>query len=196
MHDGIDHASAFFTAERRKRSPSTAEVIGFEPLAERRELALELGADRCFDPASEGAVAFREEPRGARVDAAIDCSGVKNSVQFQMDIAGRWVSLFGVQRDAYEYTLRHRSLTLLGYGHHRREAADYAMARILDGRLKLSPLVSRELPLSEFAEGTDLLRLKQAIKILYRPWESRARRAIFAQPRFGKKGHPPSLLPS
>ncbi len=162
---------AGLVAVQLARAAGAGRIIGFDPLEGRRDLALELGADCCLDPVSEEARAFLRQARGACVDASIDCSGVSDSVQFQMDVAGKWVSLFGVEHGAYEYTIRHRHLTLYGAGHHRREAAEYAMERILDGRLKLSPLVSRELPLSRFAEGTELLRRKEAIKILYRPSE-------------------------
>ncbi len=161
---------AGLVAVQLARDAGAAEVMGFDPLEERRALARELGADVCLDPASDQTRSLRQMPRGARVDAAIDCTGARDSVQFQMDVAGRWVALFGVQHDTYEYTLRHRSLTLLGYGAHRREAADYAMERVAGGRLRLAPLVTRELPLSQFADGTELLRRKEAIKVLYRPW--------------------------
>lgn len=161
--------AAGLVAVQMARAAAAAQVIGFDPVPERRRLAERLGADRCLDPASAEAMALREQPRGARVDAAIDCSGAKASVQCQMDMAGRWVSVFGVQHETYEYTLRHRGLTLYGYGAHRREAAEYAMDRIKDGRVQLSPLISREMPLSEFARGTELLGRKKAIKVLYRP---------------------------
>jgi len=160
---------AGLVAVQMARAAGAAEVVGFDPLPERRALALDLGATRCLDPRSEEAAVLRCQPRGARVDAAVDCSGVGASVEFQMDLAGRWLCLFGVQHETYRYGLRQRGLTLYGYGAHRREAADYALARVLDGRVRLSPLISRELPLSQFAEGVDLLRRRQAIKVLYRP---------------------------
>ena len=159
---------AGLVAVQYARDAGAAEVIGFDPLAERRELALALGADRCLDPASDETAAWLADGRGAHVGAAIDCSGVKDSVQMQMDLAGRWVSLFGVQHATYEYHTRHAGLTVRGYGRHSREAGEYAMQRVADDRLKLAPLITRELPLSRFAEGTEMLRAREAIKILYR----------------------------
>ena len=81
------------------------------------------------------------------------------------------MSLFGVAHETYDYTLRHRGLSLLGYGSHNADAAAYAMERMLDGRLQLSPTITAELPLSRFAEGTEMLRRQEAIRILYRPAE-------------------------
>lgn len=153
------------------RAAGAAEVIGFDLAPGRRELALQLGADRCVDPTSSDGAAMHADPRGAHVDASIDCSGVKASVQCQMDLAARWVSLFGVAHETYDYTLRHRGLSLLGYGSHNADAAAYAMERMLDGRLQLSPTITAELPLSRFAEGTEMLRRQEAIRILYRPAE-------------------------
>ena len=151
------------------RTAGAKEVIGFDPEETRRHLGKQLGADLCLDPRSQEAKALLAEPRGSRVDAAVDCTGIKESVQFQMDIAGRWLSLFGVQHDTYHYTLRHMGLNIYAYAQHKREAADYALERILSGELDLAPLITHHLPLTDFVRGTELLRRREAIKICYHP---------------------------
>ncbi len=162
---------AGLVAVQLAKAAGAAEVTGLDLLAERRALAMELGADRCLDPTSEAGAALREDRRGAHVDASIECSGSKEAAGFQMDIAGKWIAFFGVLRERPERTQRHQGLAFQPYGTHRREAAEYAMKRIRDRQLKLSPLVSQELALSRFTEGIEILRRKEAIKILYRPWD-------------------------
>jgi len=61
-------------------------------------------------------------------------------------------------------------LALLGYGSHNRDAAQRALALVIDGKLNLAPLVTHTLPLTRYAEGIELLRNKEAIKVLYLPW--------------------------
>ena len=53
-----------------------ARVVVFDPLAERREFALSLGADSAIDPTAPGALnELRAFTDGAGLTAAVDCSG-------------------------------------------------------------------------------------------------------------------------
>ena len=60
-------------------------------------------------------------------------------------------------------------------GHHA-QAIEQATAALgkpglsIEGRLDLKPLISQTLPFTRYAEAVDLLRRKQAIKILFDPW--------------------------
>ncbi|NOY82950.1 MAG: zinc-binding dehydrogenase [Kiritimatiellaeota bacterium] len=141
------------------------EVVGFDPLPERRDLAVQLGADRVTGPGTADVLG-----PGERLDTAIDCTGLKVVIEDLMDKTRNAVALFGVNRQDVSYGWRHRSLALLGYGSHNRRAAERALRLILDGKLDLVPLVSARLPLARYAEGVEMLRQKQAIKIMYLPW--------------------------
>lgn len=59
----------------------------------------------------------------------------------------------------------------MGYGSHNREAAGRALAFVRSGQLRLAPLVTHALPFARYAEGIALLRARQAIKVLYLPWD-------------------------
>ena len=90
-----------------------------------------------------------------------------------MDRTRRCVTLFGVLREEVRFGSRHLfgpGLVLSGYGNHNRTAAETALRFILEGRLKLAPLVTHTLPLSEYPTAVQLLREKRAIKILFDPW--------------------------
>ncbi len=150
------------------RAEGATEVIGFDPVAERRELALELGADACFDPTSEPA---RRLPLRDTVDAAIDCHGARASVEWLMDHTAKAVALFGVQREDYTYGTRHAKLRLLGYRGHFLESAEYARDLIAAGKLDMSPFARVALPLERYGEGIDLLDQRRALKICFLPWE-------------------------
>ena len=154
------------------KAAGAREVIGFEPHPQRRALAVTSEfVDRAYDPGDEATAEAFPARRGRRspIDLAIDCCGLPGPVRWICDRTTTAVAFFAVQRHDYTYAPLHAGLTLLGYGGHGRDAAEYALARILEGRLDLTALVSAELPLERYAEGVELLRRQEAIKVCYRP---------------------------
>ena len=82
------------------------------------------------------------------------------------------VALFGVLRENVAFGWDHwrRGLKLLGYERHNRAAAEQALQLIIQGQLDLTPLATHTLSLQRYAEGVELLRTKQAIKVRFLPW--------------------------
>ncbi len=156
---------AGLVALQMARAEGAATVFGFDPLPARRELALRLGADGCFDPTGDVSAV-------PRLETAIDCVGAKASVEWLMDRTSDVVALFGVQREDYTFAVRHYTLRLCGYKGHSRESAEYAVGLIAAGKLDLGPLVTHVLPLERYGEGIDLLEARRAIKICLKPWET------------------------
>jgi len=166
---------AGLVALQMARAEGAKEVIGFDPLAHRREYALSLGLlDAAYDPYEE-LPQFPVRPQTPALDTAIDCVGAKASVEYMMDRTADVVALFGVQREDYTYGVRHYSgLRLCGYKGHHRAAAEYAVGLIAHGKLNLSCLISANLPLEAYGEGIDLLETRKALKICFWPWKTRA----------------------
>lgn len=154
------------------RALGAKSVIGFDPLAERRTLALELGADEAWDPTVYEWPGGRSDP--AAFDSALDTTGLPVSIERLMGSTRETVALFGVLREHVRFGPDHwwGGFALLGYGTHTREAAEEAYRLIVGGQLKLAPLVSRHLPFTRYAEAVELLKKKDAIKILFDPWAS------------------------
>jgi threonine dehydrogenase-like Zn-dependent dehydrogenase len=159
-------------AAQMARAEGAARVVGFDPVAARRELAVKIGVDRCVDPAGDITAEFPARPGAPAIDSGVDCVGAKCSVEFLMDHVRDAVALFGVQREDYTYGLRHGGLRLCGYKGHFRASAEYAVGLIADGKLDLSPLVTHKLPLERYGEAIDLLEQRKAIKVCFLPWES------------------------
>ena len=162
---------AGLVAVQLARAHGAAEVVGIDPVAARRALALTLGADRAVTPSETAWPAGRRG--GAALDYAVDCAGRVDSVEFLLDRTREAVALFGVLRDEVRYAPRHMwgpGVTLLGYGDHNRTAAETALNLIKAGSLRLAPLVTHTLPLHRYAEGVELLRRQEAIKVLFDPW--------------------------
>jgi threonine dehydrogenase-like Zn-dependent dehydrogenase len=161
---------AGLVAVQLARAHGAAEIVGFDPVTERRELAANLGAHRTVAP---DAVAWPASRSNGALDDAIDLTGVPASIEFLMDRTRRCVTLFGVLREEVRFGTRHLfgpGLTLMGYGDHNRTAAETALRFITEGKLRLAPLITHTLPFTRYAEGVDLLRRKQAVKVLFDPW--------------------------
>lgn len=141
-----------------------AEVIAYDPLPDRRELALALGADEALDPKSES--------RSERfLDFGIDLTGLVQAIRFLVDRSTTAVTIFGVLRDEIAFPPSHwyGGFSLVGYGEHNIGAARRAMDLVRLRKLRLDPLITHTLPLSDYAKGVDLLANKAAIKILFTP---------------------------
>lgn len=152
------------------KAHGAAEVVGFDPMAERRDLALKLGADTVMDPLSADWPASRSQNA---LDDAIDMTGLPASIEFLMDRTKRAVALFGVLREEVRFTSRHLfgpGLILMGYADHNRKAAETSLELIIDGKLDLRPLVSAKMDFAQYSQAVQLLREKKAIKVLFDPW--------------------------
>ena len=145
------------------------EVIGIDPLPSRRNLALTLGADLVLQAGSDELPTTRFDENS--LDAAIDTTGLKVSIEYLMQRTRETVAIFGVLREEIRFGPDQwwGNFALLGYNNHYRAAADRALEHVLAGRLNLTPLVTTTLPLSRYADGVSLLRDKEAIKVLYVP---------------------------
>jgi threonine dehydrogenase-like Zn-dependent dehydrogenase len=145
-------------------------VIGLDPLAQRRRLAMELGADEVWDPEE-----YRWPAGRAHMDAfdsSLDTTGLPVSIEALMGSTRECVAIFGVLREHVRFGPEQwwGGFALLGYGTHTRAAAEEAYGLILDGKLDLASLISQKLPFTRYAEGVARLQKKEAVKILFDPW--------------------------
>lgn len=159
---------AGLVAVQMARAYGAAEVIAFDLMEDRLDRALAVGADRALPPAS-----FphrRQDPEA--LDAALDTTGLKRSIEFLVEATRESVAIFGVLRESVGFGPNNwwGGFSLMGYGAHNREAGERALALIVDGRLDLRPLITHTLPFTRYHDAIDLLRSKQAIKVLFDPW--------------------------
>lgn len=155
--------SAGLIAVQMARIAGAAHVMGIDPLPARQILARQLGAQEAGPPG---------HPDGQDLDIAIDCTGLPLSVQALMARSRERVLLFGVLRESVAFGFDHwrRGLSLMGYGSHNRQAAGRALHQVTTGQLQLEPLATHELPLRDYAQGVELLRRQEAVKVRFLPW--------------------------
>lgn len=152
------------------RAYGAGTVIGLDPLVRRRRLATELGADEVWDPGEYRWPPGRTHPDA--FDSSLDTTGFPVSIEALMRSTRESVAIFGVLREHVRFGPEQwwGGFALLGYGTHTRAAAAEAYGLILEGKLKLAPLISGRLPFTRYAEGVERLRKKEAVKILFDPW--------------------------
>jgi threonine dehydrogenase-like Zn-dependent dehydrogenase len=151
------------------RAHGAKEVVGFDPLPDRRRSALDLGADDVRDP---GTYAWMNDRFGAGVfDSALDTTGLPVSIERLMGMTRDTVAIFGVLRSPVRFGTEQwwGGFALLGYATHTRSAAVTAYRLIAEGKLRLAPLVTAQLPLERYGEGVEMLRTGKALKVLFTP---------------------------
>lgn len=147
-----------------------SEVVGIDPVAERRAVASQVGVQRVLDSNGEEAKQLPLRNQPGAFDTCFDCVGHPAVVHRALDLSNQLVVLFAVQRQPYTFSPHHWGrLILAGAQPHTREAAIYARDRIAAGKVTLAPLVSQTMPLTDYIQGIELLRKQQAIKIAFLP---------------------------
>lgn len=132
-----------------------ARVVVFDPLAERREFALGLGADRALDPTAAGVLddlaAFTE---GAGLTAAIDCSGNSGAHNMALD-AVRPLGKVAFIGESRESTIRpsdqliRKQITLMGSWYFNAFEYDEILRVLKSARIDLERLATHRFSLEE-----------------------------------------------
>jgi 2-desacetyl-2-hydroxyethyl bacteriochlorophyllide A dehydrogenase len=152
-----------------------AEVSVAEPVAAKRALALELGADRAVDPAEAAPSGSGSANGWAGFDAVMECAGRPAAAAQALGLArrGGTVVWFGVSPpgatvpvEPYlvyrnELTIRAAFVNPYTFGR--------AVALLAGGRIRTDALISHRFDLSSTAEGIATMKAGQAVKALVLP---------------------------
>ena len=153
------------------------ETLVIDPLAARRDLALNLGATAATAPGDEALATVMKLSDGLGADAVFDTVGGAPLLEAALALSrsGGSVVLFA---HAPADARADFDLNAL-FKHERRVLGSYSggldeQSRIfdcmLDGTFDPSPLVSHRLPLADFASGVAIARRRESLKILFTPW--------------------------
>ncbi|NND70532.1 MAG: alcohol dehydrogenase catalytic domain-containing protein [Rhodothermales bacterium] len=153
-------------AVQMARAYGARKVTGTDLEPARRQLGLAAGADSAIHPDELPELADSEYETG------LDTTGLAVAINQMIGCTRNAVAVFGVMRERIGFGPEHwwGGFTLMGYGEHNKSAAKRALELVEKDRIDLSLLISKELPLSAYAEGVSLLKQKKAIKILFNPW--------------------------
>jgi (R,R)-butanediol dehydrogenase/meso-butanediol dehydrogenase/diacetyl reductase len=161
------------------RAAGAGEVFVVEPLANRRALAMQLGASEVIDPTTTDPVAaVRQWTRGVGPDLVLEASGGASVVPVAIAAArkGGRVVLVGLPVGPSSFNFFHVVATekeVIGSLSHVYDEDYFTAVRWLaDGRVLAEPLISARVPLSRFLEdGLERLeqRPSETLKVIILP---------------------------
>ena len=103
------------------RAAGATPIIAVDPVAEKRELALKLGADYALDPFAEGFAERVHEITGGGVDVAIEITGNGGGLDMALDCLRKYarIALLGCTRNSdftidYYRKVHGRGITMIG----------------------------------------------------------------------------------
>jgi len=156
-----------------------SSVTVIDPVLERRELALELGAVRAFAPSETLLEELMDlQPHG--FDIVTEATGVAKVVEALPDYAavGGKILVFGVAEESARvsispYALFRRDLTLLG-SFALNQSVPLALEWLRSGRVKVEKLITHRLGLAGVEQALNLKAhpgMAGAQKVFIQPWE-------------------------
>ena len=140
-----------------------ATVIGITRSAEKRELALRLGADLVFPGGEEAIQKVRAATDGRGADVVIECTGMLPvlSDAIHMARSGGRLLLFGIitakQGELPFYDLYFKELALINARVAKSEDYPNSIALVQRGTVRLEPLVSHVMPLGQLKDAIGML---------------------------------------
>ncbi len=156
------------------RIQHAGEIVAIDPSAERRALALKLGATAAIDPKAEDAVAtVRRISAGRGADYVFESAGSEPAMQIAIEMCrpgGEIVILGKVNVDSrvsfrFGSLMGERRITRSSYGGARPRRDFPWLARLaLDGTLDLGSLISERIGLDDINAGFDRMRRGETIR--------------------------------
>jgi threonine dehydrogenase-like Zn-dependent dehydrogenase len=153
------------------------QVIGVEPSAWRKDLAIQMGAEAVFDP-NDPDVQKKIDglTNGRGVTCAMDCSGMVSAQRLCIDAAGRRGRVAFVGESSNDLTIKaspdfiRKGLTLVGSWLYNTNDYPKVMQVIQQSPL-INLLVSHCLPMSQIQEAFELMVSGECAKVVVDPWK-------------------------
>lgn len=138
-------------------------IIGITRSADKRELALKLGADMAFPGGEDAIKKVREATGGRGADTVIETTGMVPVLADAIHLArsGARLLLFGIMTATEGalpfYQLYFKELTLIGARVAKSEDYPASIDLVQSGKVRLEPLISDVLPLAELGKAMAML---------------------------------------
>ena len=155
------------------RASGAARVIAIDTVEDRLEMARTLGAEPVHLTEEDPRAAASAATEGRGVDLAVEAVGIPQALDLACRMArkGGTVSIIGVYAERAEVHMGIvwlKSLTLVGGQANVMAHLDPVLAMMAGGVLDPTPLVSREMKLTEAPEAYEAYDRREALKILLR----------------------------
>lgn len=175
------------------RASGARKIITIEPSSFRRDLAARVGSDIVIDPMRDNVVhRILEETEGEGVDVVLEMSGNAQAIGQALTALryGGHVSMLGIPSRPVEVDLADgvifKGATVRGISGRRMFETWYQTRGFLESGMDLSPLITHELPLSDFARAFELVQTGQSGKVVLYPRGTPAAESAATAPHGGE----------
>lgn len=146
-------------------------VLSTDPLANKRQMALDLGADAVIDASTDDLARAVRKELGESADVVFDCVSTQGTIEnaIQMAVKGGTVAVVGGPRQPVTIdlpTLQEYQVRLQGCATYRTEDFDDATAIIADGTFEADRLITATYPLPRAADAFAAIFTGHEAKIL------------------------------
>lgn len=158
------------------RLAGASKVLLSEPVAQRREIGLKVGADAAIDPIHEDLPARVKETVGTDgVDVVIECVGNSIAIKQALQICARGATLvlFAVHPmdeldQVSPFEIYNKELTIVG-SLMNPDTHGRAAALINSGCIQLEPLITHSFPIEELKQAILMQMSNESIKVIVEP---------------------------
>ena len=163
------------TAQLAKAEGARVIVLGVTADETRLAMAKELGADLVLNVEEDDPLpVILEHSYGSGADVVCECAGVAASVAQCIKLARRGAQYIQLGTSMKEMPIdftqiSYKELTVVGSFNYERVDWEIALNLIDQGKVKVRPLVTHKLPISDWLEGFTLAEEKKGIKVLLYP---------------------------
>lgn len=157
------------------RASGASEVIGVDINPYRLKLAQSLGAHLVFDGRSDWLGAVRNATGGKGADVVLEMSGNAGAIKTCLKAArnGGRVSLLGIPSEPVEIDLANdvvfKALRVDGVTGRKMWDTWYKTSALVGGILDLSPLITHQMDMEDFATGFELMKEGKCGKVVMYP---------------------------
>lgn len=158
------------------RASGAAKIITVEPSPFRLELARKVGSDVMIDPRHDNVVhRILEETEGEGADVVLEMSGNHQAITqgFSALRFGGHVSLLGIPSQPVEIDLADaiifKGATVRGISGRRMFETWYQTRGFLESGMDLSPIITNQMPLDDFAAAFELVGSANSGKVVLYP---------------------------
>lgn len=158
------------------RMQGASVVVLVEPVANKRETGLALGADVALDPFREDVKLALDNLHLTQVDVVIECVGSPGTISQAIDIVGRHgtVMMFGLTKPDEEIPLKPFEMFRKEIVLKASYINPYTIGRAVDlinrGRIHVDSIITSPVPLDSLGQVLASPSLRQHGKVLIDPW--------------------------
>lgn len=150
------------------------QVVGIDPITDRREKAKDIGVDTVLDPSSVNVKEILKEETGEEGgDAVVAALAVPEVFEDSLELvkSGGTLNLFGGAPSGSEISIdpnmiHYNEIDLVGTSAYRLKDALTVRNIMMDGVIKPEKLITAEYPLEQIEEGMELAAENKEIKVL------------------------------